>query len=44
VVVSQSNGTVRVFQNGQVVLRIEPLRRAVTWREFEYDPPMVAAE
>ena len=44
VVVSQSNGTVRVFQNGHVVLRIEPLRRAVTWREFEYDPPMVAAE
>ena len=27
VVVSQSSGTVRIFQNGEVVLRIEPLQR-----------------
>lgn len=38
--VSQSNGTVRIFQNGEVVLRIEPyLRRPMVWREFEYEPP-----
>jgi len=38
--VSQSNGTVRIFQNGEVALRIEPyLRRPMVWKEFEYDPP-----
>ncbi len=41
ITVSQSNGTVRIFQNGEVVLRIEPyLRRPMVWREFEYEPPM----
>ncbi|MBN1394592.1 MAG: diadenylate cyclase [Pirellulales bacterium] len=40
VTVSESNGTVRIFQNGEVVLRIEPyLRRPMVWREFEYEPP-----
>jgi len=40
ITVSQSNGTVRIFQNGEVVLRIEPqLRRPMVWRDFEYDPP-----
>ena len=38
VAVSESSGTVRVFQNGEVVLRIEPLRRAMTWRDFEAEP------
>lgn len=33
VVVSESNGTVRIFQNGQIVLRIEPLRRAMKWKD-----------
>ncbi len=37
VVVSQSSGTVRIFQNGEVVLRIEPLQRAMKWKEFEED-------
>lgn len=38
--VSESNGTVRIFHNGEVVLRIEPyLRRPMVWREFEYEPP-----
>jgi DNA integrity scanning protein DisA with diadenylate cyclase activity len=42
VTVSQSNGTVRIFQNGEVVLRIEPFhRRPMVWREFEYEPPAV---
>lgn len=39
VVVSESNGTVRIFQNGEVVLRVEPLRRAMIWRDFEFEPP-----
>lgn len=40
VTVSQSNGTVRIFQNGEVILRIEPFqRRAMVWREFAYEPP-----
>jgi len=45
VTVSQSNGTVRIFQNGEVVLRIEPyLRRPMVWREFEYEPPLPEAK
>jgi len=39
VVVSESNGTVRIFQNGEVMLRIEPFRRAMKWVDFEYEPP-----
>lgn len=35
VVVSQSNGTVRIFQNGEVVLRIEPLQRAMKFKPLE---------
>ncbi|MFO0871749.1 MAG: diadenylate cyclase [Pirellulales bacterium] len=40
VAVSQSNGTVRLFQNGEVILRIEPFRRAMKWKatEQEADP------
>ena len=37
VVVSESNGTVRIFQNGEVILRVEPFRRAMKWKEFESD-------
>ena len=33
IVVSESSGTVRIFQNGQIVLRIEPLRRAMKWKK-----------
>jgi diadenylate cyclase len=39
IVVSQSSGTVRIFQNGQIMLRIEPLRRAMKWHEFEPQSP-----
>jgi len=40
VTVSQSNGTVRIFQNGEVMLRIEPHhRRPMVWKDFEYEPP-----
>lgn len=41
ITVSQSNGTVRIFQNGETVLRIEPyLRRPMVWKEFDYEPPV----
>jgi len=40
VTVSESNGTVRIFQNGEVMLRIEPIhRRPMVWKEFEYEFP-----
>ncbi len=36
IAVSQSGGTVRIFQNGEVVLRIESRhRRPMVWRDFE---------
>ena len=42
VVVSESTGTVRLFQNGEVVLRVEPFRRAMKWKDFDYEPPSPA--
>lgn len=39
IVVSESSGTVRIFQNGDTILRIEPLRRPLKWKDFEYEPP-----
>lgn len=38
ITVSQSSGTVRLFQNGEVKLRIEPLRRPMKWIEFDQEP------
>jgi diadenylate cyclase len=40
VVVSQSNGSVRLFQNGDVILRITPMRhaRAMKWQDAETEP------
>ncbi len=38
VAVSETSGTVRIFQDGEVVLRIEPFRRAMKWKDFEYEP------
>ena len=37
VVVSQSSGSVRIFQNGKVVLHIEPLARPMTWGQPRLD-------
>ena len=44
VVVSESNGTVRIFQNGEILLRVEPFRRAMKWKDFEYEPPSPASD
>lgn len=43
IVVSETNGTVRLFQDGEVVLRVEPFRRAMKWTDFEYEPPTLEA-
>jgi DNA integrity scanning protein DisA with diadenylate cyclase activity len=37
IAVSQSSGAVRIFQNGEVVLHIEPLARPLIWRHFEME-------
>jgi DNA integrity scanning protein DisA with diadenylate cyclase activity len=37
VAVSQSSGTVRIFQKGKLVLHIEPLARPMIWRHFEME-------
>jgi DNA integrity scanning protein DisA with diadenylate cyclase activity len=37
VTVSQSCGTVRIFQNGEVVLRVEPFRSAMKWKAMEME-------
>jgi DNA integrity scanning protein DisA with diadenylate cyclase activity len=39
ITVSQSSGTVRVFQNGEVVLRIEPFVRPMTWGPLRMEAP-----
>jgi diadenylate cyclase len=37
VAVSQSSGTVRIFQNGEPMLRIEPFARPMIWGRFSMD-------
>ncbi len=37
VAVSQSSGTVRIFQDGELVLHIEPMARPMVWRHFEME-------
>ncbi len=39
VAVSESSGTVRLFHDGEVILRIEALGRPMKWKDFEYEPP-----
>lgn len=39
IAVSESTGTLRLFQNGVIVLRIEPMDRAMKWQDFEHEPP-----
>ena len=44
VAVSESGGTVRIFLNGEVVLRVEPLRRAMKWRDFDHEETTPSAK
>lgn len=37
IAVSQSSGTVRIFQDGKLMLHIEPLARPMIWRHFEME-------
>ncbi|MBX9680109.1 MAG: diadenylate cyclase [Gemmataceae bacterium] len=37
IAVSQSSGSVRIFQDGQVMLQIEPFLRPMIWRKFDMD-------
>jgi diadenylate cyclase len=37
IAVSESTGTVRIFQDGHVVLRIEPIARAMKWNSHSAD-------
>jgi DNA integrity scanning protein DisA with diadenylate cyclase activity len=37
IAVSQSSGSVRLFQNGEMVLHIEPLARPLTWGSFRME-------
>ncbi|MBX3439883.1 MAG: diadenylate cyclase [Planctomycetaceae bacterium] len=39
IAVSQSTGTVRLFQDGRVVLRIEPMDQAMKWHDIDSDAP-----
>lgn len=39
IAVSESTGTVRIFENGVVVLRIEPMDSAMKFEDFETEPP-----
>lgn len=39
IAVSESTGTVRLFQDGKVVLRIEPFDQAMKWLDVETEPP-----
>ncbi|MEZ6132369.1 MAG: diadenylate cyclase [Planctomycetaceae bacterium] len=38
IAVSESTGTVRLFQNGKVVLRIEPMGANMKWTDVETEP------
>jgi len=38
IAVSQSSGTVRLFQNGEIMLRIEPFRRPMKFIDFDQEP------
>lgn len=46
VVVSQSTGNVRLFQKGEIILRITPMRhyRAMKWQDTETEPALPRGE
>ncbi len=42
IAVSESTGTVRIFKDGMVVLRIEPIERAMKWSDQEQEGESIA--
>ena len=39
VVVSQSTGSVRLYQNGFLMMQVEPMDKAIKWQELTFKPP-----
>ena len=44
VVVSQSTGTVRLYQNGFLMMQIEPMDKGIKWQEIAFKPPSAGSE
>jgi DNA integrity scanning protein DisA with diadenylate cyclase activity len=44
IVVSQSTGTVRLYQNGFLKMQIEPMDKGIKWQEFSFKPPSASGE
>ena len=44
VVVSQSTGSVRLYQNGFLMMQIEPMDKGVKRQEIVFKPPSVSGE
>jgi DNA integrity scanning protein DisA with diadenylate cyclase activity len=46
IVVSQSTGATRLFQNGEIILRIAPMRhaRAMKWQDSDLEPAPIRSE
>jgi DNA integrity scanning protein DisA with diadenylate cyclase activity len=42
VVVSQSTGTVRLYQDGYLMMQIEPMDKGIKWQEIAFKPPSAA--
>lgn len=44
IVVSQSTGTVRLYQDGFLKMQIEPMDKGIKWQEISFKPPSVSSE
>lgn len=44
IVVSQSTGTVRLYQNGFLKMQIEPMDKGIKWQEISFKPPSASGE
>lgn len=44
IVVSQSTGTVRLYQNGFLKMQIEPMDKGIKWQEISFKPPSAGGE
>ncbi|OYP28298.1 DNA integrity scanning protein DisA nucleotide-binding domain protein [Rhodopirellula sp. MGV] len=44
IVVSQSTGTVRLYQNGFLKMQIEPMDKGIKWQEISFKPPTASGD
>ncbi|MEO1616559.1 MAG: DNA integrity scanning protein DisA nucleotide-binding domain protein [Planctomycetota bacterium] len=44
IVVSQSTGTVRLYQNGFLKMQIEPMDKGIKWQEISFKPPSASSD